>query len=167
VRWVDVDLGVGNVRHGGERCGFEFGGEGERRRASLRGGREVGDVLLLVVGVGGGRAIWVGLLLLVFVVLVVGVSVVSWRPHTTHCAPMCAVLHIGHGAVVFVVRARCCVVVAPHTWGDRGQGSSSSSIASRGEKGLLVCGGDLGVGCFSFCCVWGFGLGSAFFFSSL
>jgi hypothetical protein len=67
VRWVSIDLGAGTVGDGGERCGVELGGEGERRRASLRGGREVGDVLLLSVGVGSG-AVWVGLLLLVFIV---------------------------------------------------------------------------------------------------
>jgi hypothetical protein len=63
------------------------------------------------------------------------VSVVLCRPHITHCTPICAVLHIGHGAFVFVVRAHTCVVVVPHTfvWEEA---SSTSIFSTRGEKGL-------------------------------
>jgi hypothetical protein len=76
-----------------------------------------------------------GVFLLLVVIVVVGVSVVSWRPHTTHCVPICAVPHIGHGAIVVVVRVCVgCAAVAPHTFS---LGPSSRSISStREEKGF-------------------------------
>jgi hypothetical protein len=109
---VFVDVGVDGVKY---REGVVGGGEG----------------VLLVAA----RLVEcdVGLALELLVVFVVGAYVVLYRPHTTHCVPMCAVPHIGQGAVVVVVLVLGCAAVVLHTLLGDSTSTTSSSMGSSGE----------------------------------